>query len=185
MNDTPRIACIGWGSLIWEPGELPIAGAWQGNGPLLPLEFARESGDGRITLVICDNVAPVTTLWALLGVGELQAAIAALAQREGVTKRIATDIGYVDAKSGTSSGALAAPIAEWARGQGLDGVVWTNLPCGFKGRRGEMPSAEQVIGYFNALDREQKERARNYFERAPDQVTTPYRSLIRRQLGWR
>jgi hypothetical protein len=39
--------CLGWGSLIWDPRELPIAVEWQTNGPLLAVEFARQSKKGR------------------------------------------------------------------------------------------------------------------------------------------
>jgi nitroreductase len=56
-NTVLRIACLGWGSLIWKPENLPIIGEWKNDGPMLPIEFSRESGGQRITLVICDNVA--------------------------------------------------------------------------------------------------------------------------------
>ncbi|HOW68396.1 MAG TPA: hypothetical protein P5055_13320 [Candidatus Paceibacterota bacterium] len=46
------IAILGWGSLIWNPRDLPITGDWQGDGPVLPIEFTRISDNGRLTLVI-------------------------------------------------------------------------------------------------------------------------------------
>jgi hypothetical protein len=38
--------------LIWDPRELPIQRQWFEDGPLVPLEFARQSNDGRMTFVI-------------------------------------------------------------------------------------------------------------------------------------
>ena len=48
----------GWGSLIWDPRELPIQRHWFEDGPLIRLEFARESADKRIMLVISVLHAP-------------------------------------------------------------------------------------------------------------------------------
>jgi len=50
-----RIAVLGWGSLIWKPDKPAISAPWHANGPLLPIEFARISLDGRLTLVLCPD----------------------------------------------------------------------------------------------------------------------------------
>lgn len=57
-----RIACIGWGSLIWNQKDLLIYGEWYKNGPALPIEFVSQSSDDRLTLVISDLAKPVPTL---------------------------------------------------------------------------------------------------------------------------
>jgi hypothetical protein len=44
-----RIAILAWGSLIWNPRYLPLASEWVLGGPVLPIEFARVSADGRLT----------------------------------------------------------------------------------------------------------------------------------------
>lgn len=40
-----KIVVLGWGSLIWNPGDLKINSEWQKDGPTLPIEFARVSSD--------------------------------------------------------------------------------------------------------------------------------------------
>lgn len=181
---TPRIACLAWGSLIWNPGDLPAIGEWQPNGPMLPVEFARESVDHRMTLVICEDVEPVQTYWVLLNVPDLKTAIARLARREGITKRVNADIGYFDGTLSTSSGLSADVVKAWGTRHELDGAVWTNLPWGFKDSRGVMPSGTEVVAHLAKLDGKVRDQAREYIENAPGQIDTAYRRMITNELGW-
>jgi hypothetical protein len=82
------IACLGWGSLVWDPRELPIHGRWFEDGPLLPIEFARQSQDGRLTLVLVPGYeAKVRSLWTLFSVGTVDDAREALRRRERVLEK--------------------------------------------------------------------------------------------------
>jgi hypothetical protein len=81
-----KIVALGWGSLVWDNRNLPVTGGWSADGLKVPLEFARESVDGRLTLVIIEapTVAPV--LWTFLDIETLDQAVTKLADREGVAK---------------------------------------------------------------------------------------------------
>ena len=68
-HKTLMIGTVGWGSLIWDSRGLPTRGVWFDDGPLLPIEFARESSNGRITLVICDISYRVRACWTFAAAG--------------------------------------------------------------------------------------------------------------------
>ena len=82
-----KIACLGWGSLVWDSRGLPVHKPWFMDGPLLPIEFVRQSEGGRITLVLVSNLACVRSLWALMSVTDLAKAKEELADREGIKEK--------------------------------------------------------------------------------------------------
>jgi len=186
QNSTPNIACLGWGSLIWDPRDLPIRGKWFEDGPLLPIEFARESNDGRITLVICDVAYRVRTLWTLLEAKDLQTAKSDLAAREGIgDKKIEQDVGYWNESPRESYGSAEDKIAAWAQTKNLDSVVWANLKVGLKDSQGKLPSSNEVLNYLhNPKSHARGKMAEEYIRKAPTQIDTEYRRLIGKELGW-
>jgi hypothetical protein len=126
------IACLGWGSLVWNPDSLILASEWRTDGPAIPVEFARQSNNGRMTLVITPGAPDVTVLWATLAVDDIEKAKAELALREGITPRnIPSGIGYWT-QAGASRGPEGVAIGTWARALGHDGVVWTACGPGFR-----------------------------------------------------
>lgn len=177
-----RIACLGWGSLVREPRQLPIRREWFKDGPFAPVEFCRQSRDGRITLVIEPKAEPVRVLWAHMLPNTLEDAQKALRDREGISdKNWASRIG-----SWTSGGSPPPDIPElprWAEERSLDAVIWTALPPKF-GDEERPLSAEEVIAYLRALLGTVRDYARQYVERAPRQIDTDYRRQIEAALGW-
>ena len=184
------IACIGWGSLVWDPRDLPLRGQWQNDGPILPVEFVRESGakagmrGDKITLVIHPAAPRVQTYWALLDVPDLETARRQLASREGIPKRWEKDIGYADLTGGATMGSESETIASWGAKLALSGVVWTNLPPKFDGIIGTIPTPEDVVAFLQNLDEAKRAEAEEYVRQVPSQIDTPYRRLIEERLGW-
>ncbi len=178
-------ACLGWGSLVWDPRALPVVGNWRPDGPSLPVEFARESTDMRMTLVIVEDSHPLPTLWAELELWTIDEAKNALADREGVSaNNIKYSIGFWERGSGNRHGRGADTIATWAEALQLDGVVWTNLKWGFCVSRDRMPTYEQLKSHLDALDEEARGRAEEYVRRTPSQIRTPYRLKLAADLNW-
>jgi len=183
------IACIGWGSLVWRPERLPLRGGWCKGGPSLPVEFARQSENKRITLVICPGRSQVPTRWAILDVPDVLSAKRELGLREWdrALKNpswIEENIGYWECTTGARHGMEADAIAAWASAQGVAGVVWTSLPCKANGVNGVMPTEDYVIDSLRALHGKERDLAEEYVRKAPPEIDTPYRRRITRELGW-
>ena len=185
MPAKERIACLGWGSLIWDPRKLPIRREWFKDGPFAPVEFIRQSADKRITLVIDPHseAAPIRLLWAQMDPMDLQKAKEALRDREGLPQKDwEKKIGKWKKGEGPPEHILDLPA--WASAHGLDAVIWTALPPKFDGRD-ERPSSDQVINHLLKLTGEERDNAKRYIECAPRQIDTDYRRRIESDLGWR
>jgi len=177
------IVCIGWGSLIWCQKNLPVAGKWQTDGPELPVEFARESSDKRITLVVCEGSLAVEVLWARLDVATLNDAKRVLATREGIKEHnIRHSIGYWE-QAGASKHHGSDAISQWAAARGFDGAVWTALKPRINGEN-RMPVKHEVIDHLDRLSGAERDAAKEYVQLAPRQITTSYRTAIETSFGW-
>ena len=178
-----KIACLGWGSLIWDPQALPIQKCWFEDGPLLPIEFARHSRTDRITLVIVPGMRDVRSLWTLMIVPDLDTAKIKLAEREGIkTEDIPRCIGYLSSTE-SSNEQSAEIIGRWASNIGIDAIVWTNLSPRFQ-NEDRVPSVEEVISFLQTRPPETKKRAEEYIRKTPRQIDTEYRRQIEVELNW-
>lgn len=92
---------------------------WFKDSPLLPIKFARQSSNGRITLVLVQAAAPVRSLWALMSVKDLDEATESLAHREGLTGSTGRETSAFGARTSVFWGACP-PISAWAKAVGLD-----------------------------------------------------------------
>ena len=185
-----KMAFLGWGSLIWDQRELRTKGDWRGDGPPMPIEYRRISGDGRITLVLNPRVEDVQTLWADADFEKLGEAIENLCERECIPRAHIERIGF--AIIGGRSRCSAAPgvlerIQKWGKGKGLDAVVWTDLPENpdkFKKETGMELNDDNIIKYLKSLKGETLDKAKEYVQKAPKQIDTKIRRRIKQKLGW-
>lgn len=177
----PRVAIIGWGSLIWDPRNLSFDRVrnWELGGPILPLEFSRKSSNGRLTIVLDEeHGVAVGTRVATSDLGSADLAIKNLASREGVFSDL--QIGCADVASGIGRSrikGLTETIARWGSTAGYTHAVWTDLPPmeGF--------TIEWAIEYLETLRGGELRKAREYIQKAPEEVETPLRIALR-QRGW-
>ncbi len=176
------IACLGWGSLVWDPRELPIQRWWFEDGPLIPLEFARQSNDDRITLVIEPSARPVRALWAVMDADNIDAAREALRAREGIPRKDEpTHISSWSIKDEPPDSILG--LDKWASARKLDGVVWTALPPKFNCKE-RTPTEDEVVQCLCSLRGTKRDLAEQYIRRAPRQIDTAYRRRIEAELHW-
>ena len=63
-------------------------------------------------------------------------------------------------------------------------MVWTALPPKFCGKNGRMPTEEEVVEYLRSLTGCKRERAKEYIQKAPQQINTVYRRRIEAEFHW-
>jgi hypothetical protein len=180
-----KTAILGWGSLLWDkrPEFDQCHGPWNCDGPVLPLEFSRisESRLRALTLVIDPAVGrPTPVYWCLSCRETSEASIEDLRRREGASTRF---IGHakVGAQVGGAEDATTKSIIEWARGKGLDAVVWTTLHSNFAELTGRSFSVQDALLHLKSLPTDGRAKAAEYIRNAPKSVQTPLRSAAQRE----
>ncbi len=174
-----RIACLAWGSLVWDPRNLQITSPWFSDGPSIPVEFARESVDRRLTLVLGNNFQLVQSLWAWMTHTVIADAVDNLRVREGT---ITSNIGVWN--QGLNPPVLIPDLSDWAKDKGANAVIWTALQPKFMGTDGRVPTITEAVNYLQSLDPQHKQGAEEYVRKTPIQVRTPYRDEFEIRLGW-
>ncbi|WP_338762274.1 hypothetical protein [Massilia sp. METH4] len=177
-----NIACIAWGSLLWNPGPLKLTSGWHPGGPHLPLEFARDSDDSdELALVLCPGVPLIPTYWAYVDAADLATARAMLAAREKIAAGHPEFVGSVAA---VDSAPTLPGIAAWLAESRIDAAIWTALPPKFDGIGGRMPSGSEAVDFLASLQGDTRKAAEFYVRRTPPHIDTRYRRLIEARLGW-
>ncbi|MCI0559420.1 MAG: hypothetical protein MN733_13070 [Nitrososphaera sp.] len=179
-----RIAIIGWGSLIWCNKNLHVKLPWRKDGPHLPIEFTRKSGDSRLTLVLAAGATQQPTLWALSDCQTLEEAREDLQQREGTSERC--NIGICGKGIDSPAYFGSDVISAWCTTNDFDGAVWTALRAKDPKGQNRLMSPEEALAYVQSLKEDEKawKRAKEYVQLAPTQIDTPTRRLLRDRLQW-
>jgi hypothetical protein len=181
-----QTAILGWGSLLWEGGTDfdRWHDDWRYDGPSVNLEFSRVSSsrNGALTLVIDpENGSTTTVAWCLSKRKDPRDAVADLRCREGCPIRAIARLDLSLAGNSTPTYEGAAAIAEWARTQKLDVVIWTALESNFEAKVKESFSIPASITYLKKLPRHAKVKAAEYVWRAPDFVRTRLRTALEKE----
>ncbi len=176
------IACLGWGSLIWDPRTLSIKSNWFDDGPHILVEFVRVSSDGRLTLVIDPSMLKVRCLWVLMNTATLNDAIDNLRARERIPRNNGHLIGRWTTGQNTPAG--ISDLQVWAQDKGIQSVIWTALGPRFQGQNGRVPTEDEAVAYLQGLHGNQRNAAEEYIRRTPHQIDTAYRKRFEADLGW-
>lgn len=173
------VACLGWGSLVWDPDNLQVRATWLTDGPLVQIEFLRKSGGERITLVLHESARPVRSLWALMDIEDIDDAAENLRAREKTNPR---RIGVW--QSGQDAPDLIEDLPSWAQERSVEAVIWTALGPQAPDGAQRVPTFEETIAHLKGLTGKELNDARRYVRNAPRQVDTPFRRRFEVELGW-
>lgn len=189
-----EIAILGWGSLIWNPGNLGIEkekgkNIWHNTGPMLPIEFARISKDGRLTLVIVPGEKLVQTLYTISTFKEIDLVKLDLAVREGCGK---DKIGSYFKKKDEfipNNFKCKEEIKNWVmQNERIDAVIWTNLSEKYWYLNDNKEKIEvdksDIISYLRNLPSDKQAISEQYVRKTPSSIDTIQRKIIEEVLGW-
>ena len=171
----PKIAILGWGSLITRPRTL-LATKFTLDGPYLPIQFSRIAKSGSVTLVKdLTNGIFVQTWSALSKAKTLEKALINLQERELADPN---EIGFIDLQTNTyrflDQSQDYEPILKhmlcWCREKRVDAVIWTDLPPNFEERAGREWTLDNLLEYLSELKKSVKKKAQDYMVNIPTNV---------------
>ena len=146
------IVYLAWGSLYWNPEDLPIK-KWIPASLELPLEFSRisDKGKGRLTLVIDEKNGTYNKIWySETDIKDVNIAINSLKKRENTIK---SNIAYTNLKTNRKR-TINTPkhivnlIENWATNNNIDTVIWTDLKSNWKDIMNTDYSPKGAYQYF-------------------------------------
>src|SRR6266851_2971377 len=187
-----RVAILGWGSLLWNPGTLQNERNWRPDGPWLPIEFARtsnlkEKNNRRpyLSLVIYANAGLVRTYWDMSLLTELADARLDLRKREVCSIDEIACLPKGTAAWSSETPGTEGRIQDWldSKKSDVDAVIWTNL--GWKMPNAARFTVEDGMIWLRTLrEAEKDDTAKEYIRRAPPQTDTCLRRQAREEFGW-
>lgn len=123
------------------------------------------------------------TLWTLSRQPTLAAAISNLRAREKTSSaNIHCWPRGISLRATSQADSL---IEDWLQRKQLDCAIWTALGPNDRERKAGLSMEEQRMAYLKALVATGKaQAAREYFEKTPAQIATPFRGRVREELGW-
>ena len=155
-----------------------LAGDWQADGPFLPVEYCRQSKDGRLTLVVTEQAPSLRVLWSATTAADIDVTIRELAAREGCS------VDRIAAVHSEGGGLDPWGVRSWLRTKELQCAIWTALPPKFGGKDLITPTSKQAVSYLRSLSREAQAKAEEYVRKTPKQIRTAYREIFEHELGW-
>ena len=207
------IACLGWGSLIWDLGGLPVQqlrgdlpappgarctqgqggdiGDWQTDGPPVRVEFLRRSGC-RACRPDCRRGPLTLVLYEAVDPVPSLWARMKVDTLGAAVKALATRERLTGQNPETN-------IGQWSRGQAdppeIPGLwVWASsrdnvdhviwTALGPKFNGDDPPSEDDAVDYLGKLSGDHRSCAEKYVRCAPSHIDTAYRRRIVRCLGW-
>lgn len=179
------IAIIGWGSLLHNNKALNISGDWKFDGPRLPLEFAYISKNKSLTLTINPVSPSIQTPWGLASFDSLNSAISSVASQ------LRVDVEEIGCFSKEKSGSkkmtpyMENEMLNWLVEKNLDKVLWLNRRTNFQEVTGSEFSLDNAIDYVIGLGKNEALEMEENVISTPEQIETPLRDRLRKELGWR
>jgi hypothetical protein len=174
-----KIGIIGWGSLLWDPRDLKISKTKIGNhsqdiwhgGPHLPIEFARVSNDGRLTLVIDEGI---------------NTDIQSSKSQTWIAESLLSSVGDARFDLSIREGGINMLIKEWLDGpentEKFTDLIWTNLEP-----KSNEPGEKWEYGDRCKYIQSNMENKKliEYIKKTPPTVRTPIRDYVEKKFGWK